>query len=300
MAKRIFDIERELVASRNAFRRSRPSAPAAAAAAQGVSARWGRRSAPGWSRAAGEGLEARGRRTRGMNAVDARISGTVPELAQPDTMACWATVYTMLYSWRRDSSTTMETAVGDVGTRWLSKLKANQGLSVEEKVDFIADAGLVAEPPMNPSIQGWADMITNYGPLWVTTDEGPGKGWAIHARIIVGMTGNGTAEGTTLDIIDPNGGRRYKESFGGFLSKFESEALDRPRDFPLRIQIVHWPAGVKAMSFGRRRVVAHIFGDGLNPNSPREALRGALVSHGVSARRSRSPDCRLRDGLPMR
>jgi Papain-like cysteine protease AvrRpt2 len=153
---------------------------------------------------------------------------------------------------------------------------------------------------MNPSIQGWADMITNYGPLWVTTDEGPGKGWAIHARIIVGMTGNGTAEGTTLDIIDPNGGRRYKESFGGFLSKFESEALDRPRDFPLRIQIVHWPAGVKAMSFGRRRVVAHIFGDGLNPNSPREALRGALVSHGVSARRSRSPDCRLRDGLPMR
>jgi uncharacterized protein YycO len=283
MAKRIFDLERELVATRKALRRSKHSAPAAmpASAAKSMSATWSRRAAPGWSRAAGEGLEARGTRARAKNAIDARISGTVPETAQPNTMVCWATVYTMLNSWRRDSSTTMEAAVGDVGARWLTKLKANQWLLPEEKVDFIADAGLVAEPPMNPSIQGWADMVANYGPIWVTTDEAPGQGWAIHARIIVGITGDGTDTGTILDIIDPNGGRRYKESFGAFLPKFESEARDRSKDFPLRIQIVHWPAGVKSMSIGRRRVTAYMLDGTMTPSSPREALRSALVTHGV-------------------
>jgi hypothetical protein len=87
--------------------------------------------------------------------------------------------------------------------------------------------------------------------LWVTTDEDPTSGFAIHARIMTGIRGDGTPDGTTLDIADPGTGTAYQEKFGKFLDKYEAEARDSKA--PLRIQIVHWPkdlgfAVVKSLS----------------------------------------------------
>ncbi|MGY1705710.1 papain-like cysteine protease family protein [Geodermatophilus sp. SYSU D00697] len=171
------------------------------------------------------------------------VPGTVPVLAQPSTMACWATVFAMMQSWREQRSMTIETALATVGQRWVDVYQQNTGLSTKDKTEFLAAAGLVGEPPASWSVEGWEGLLRSCGPLWVTTDEQVGPSWGIHARVVTAIHGDGTPEGTRLSLIDPAGGRTYDETFAVFLPKFEEEARD-PSVTHLRIQIVHWPAGI--------------------------------------------------------
>lgn len=188
----------------------------------------------------------------GQSRIDYRIPGTMAVLAQPSNMTCWATVYTMLESWKRQQSITIQTATGDLGANWLAKFNNNQGLGSSEKVTFVRQADLVSYEPMSLSIDGWLDILKNNGPIWVTTNENPGGSWAIHARIIHGMKGDGTPGGTKLMIIDPAGGRQYEENFNTFWPKFEDEMR---RTGNGRIQILHWKAEVmnqvKTMASGQ-------------------------------------------------
>ncbi len=192
------------------------------------------------------------KRARAFTAIDYQIPGTFRDLAQPSGMTCWATVFTMLKSWREQQSMTIETALQTVGQRWADKFKANQGLSGSDKPTFISAAGLVAEPPQSYSMEGWENLLRNYGPIWVTTDEAPGKPWAIHARIIIGMHGDGTPAGTRFTIVDPAGGRRYTESIATFIPKYEEEVV---RTGYMRIQVVHWQSDAmsrqRSLSYSR-------------------------------------------------
>lgn len=173
-------------------------------------------------------------------------------MAQPSGMACWATVFTMLKSWRVQQQKTIEQALATVGQRWVDIYRADTGLSGDDKPTFISTAGLVAQPPQSYSIQGWENLLRNYGPIWVTTDEAPGAAWAIHARIITGIYGDGTPENTKFKIVDPAGGRRYEESIAVFIPKYEEEV--RATGF-MRIQVVHWSANAQSeqQSFARSR-----------------------------------------------
>jgi uncharacterized protein YycO len=162
-------------------------------------------------------------------------------------MSCWATVYTMMASWKHDRSMTINDALAGVKQRWVDLFTSGRGISSAAKNDFVADAGLIAEPPMNPSIEAWGDMLRRYGPIWITTDENTtDAGWAIHARVLTAIKGDGTAAGTQIRVIDPaRGGRAYWEGFSTFLSKFESEAVHRPANWTLRVQMIHWPEGAR-------------------------------------------------------
>lgn len=163
-------------------------------------------------------------------------------------MTCWATVTTMMMEWRDNQSMSIDTAIGRVGSTWLAKFTANRGLGSSEKGMFLAAAGLMAEPPMCYSIEGWLQLLRTYGPLWVTTDEDPSADFAIHARIIVAIEGDGTPDGTSFRIVDPATATEYPETVTVFQQKFESEARDPSR--PVRIQVVHWPANAQSPAGG--------------------------------------------------
>jgi hypothetical protein len=45
-----------------------------------------------------------------------------------------------------------------------------------------------------------------------------------HARIMIGLKGDGTDTGTKVELIDPNGGVRYEMNFGAFTQAFEAVA----------------------------------------------------------------------------
>ncbi len=107
-------------------------------------------------------------------------------------------------------------------------------LAASEHEDFATAAGLSGEPPMSYTVSGIRSLIENYGPIIVIGDEAPGEMWAIHARVVRGIYGDGTVDGTFLRINDPAGGRQYTESFRAFSEKYE-EVAAAPR-----LQIMHF------------------------------------------------------------
>ena len=174
--------------------------------------------------------------------ISYKVPGLVAPLRQPSGMVCWATVTTMMIMWKRQQSLTIETAMASIGNVYLTKFKNNGGLSAAEKIQFLSAAGLAFEYPQSLSIEGWEKMMRTYGPIWVTTDEDPTAGFAIHARIISGVDGDGTPANTFFTITDPGTGTTYREKFSDFLVKYEQEARDLGVKWSGRIQIVHWPA----------------------------------------------------------
>jgi hypothetical protein len=178
----------------------------------------------------------------GSATFDYNVPGLVPVLAQPSDKTCWATVTTMMISWRDQASYTIAQVMDMAGAPYDKKFKNNQTLRASEKEDLLDELDLRGEPPMSYAARGLLELLRQYGPLWVTTDEDPSKNFSIHARIVIGMYGDGSPDGTFLRIVDPAGGRQYDESFATFARKFEEEARDTDAASPLRVQVVHFPS----------------------------------------------------------
>ena len=115
------------------------AAPALAKGLSGLVSRWPARAA---------------NRAHMFGAIDYAIPGVFGPLAQPSGNACWATVYTMLVSWRRQQSLSIDTALVAVGQKWLDLYKADTGLPGSDKAAFLTAAGMVAEPPQSYSLEG--------------------------------------------------------------------------------------------------------------------------------------------------
>ncbi|NLR60379.1 glycoside hydrolase family protein [Chitinophaga polysaccharea] len=176
------------------------------------------------------------------DAVDYTVPGLVAPLRQPTGMVCWATVATMMISWRRQASLSIETAMGNIGAMYLTKFRNNQGLSASEKIPFLTAAGMQFEYPQSLTVAGWEHLLRSYGPIWVTTAEGSDAHFGIHARLMTAIRGNGNADDTQLTIVDPASGTTYQEKLADFLVKFERE-VRVSQAWDGRIQIVHFAAG---------------------------------------------------------
>lgn len=165
----------------------------------------------------------------------------VPILAQRSGMVCWATVATMMAAWKEASSLTVEQVMDRAGAMYRDRFEHNRGLRGQQKPDFLRSLGLLSEPPQSYSVAGMRQLLDTYGPLWITTDESPGTDFAVHARIATGMSGDGTVDGTKLQVNDPAGGRQYTETFRTFMRKFEELAAgDIAIDGEFRVQVVHF------------------------------------------------------------
>ena len=103
---------------------------------------------------------------------------------------------------------------------------------------------MAPEAAQSYTVQGFYDLLNAYGPLWVASAE-PGA----HIRVVTGMTGDGTADGTTLLINDPwetgmasfrlpNAGAQYSETYTQFVKKQETLAR-RELDLPGAIYVSH-------------------------------------------------------------
>lgn len=170
-------------------------------------------------------------------AVSYTVPGPFNLIKQPSDMTCWAAVTTMMLSWNKRQSQTIEQTMEQIGSRWLQKFRNDQGLAATEKEQFLQDAGLTFLYSQSLSVEGWERLMRDHGPIWVTTDEDLSDDFAIHARLVVGIQGDGSGDGTSLMIVDPATGTQYSESLENFIKKYESEAKANSK--PARIQIVH-------------------------------------------------------------
>jgi hypothetical protein len=176
-----------------------------------------------------------------MTNIDFTVPGTVPRLAQPTNNTCWATAATILFSWKENRTLKIADLVNRAGADFKNKFLMDMGLSGVEKPFFLGALGLRTEPPQNFTAQGWLSLLRNNGALWVTGNETPNQGFAIHARIFKGIFGDGSADATFLSIVDPADGSESSESIRVFTEKFESVVkIDLGVGADLRPQVVHF------------------------------------------------------------
>jgi hypothetical protein len=169
-------------------------------------------------------------------AVNYRVPGQRTVYAQPNTMACWATVFAMMSSWKQGVTfPNIRAAIIPLGQPWLGYFDGNTGISATVGTAFERAVGLTREPRSNLSPEGWMSLLQKCGLLWVT---GTLTGGGLHDRILEGIAGDGTGPGTQMYIVDPAGGRRYPETLDIFLKGFEGQAAVEP--FYQDYQILHF------------------------------------------------------------
>ncbi len=164
----------------------------------------------------------------------------IKAIKQPSSMSCWATVYAMMLSWKNNTTLTLDSAVERLGNPWKTYFDNDDGLPLGQERLFVSTAGLREEPPANYSIQGFINMLKNYGPLWIVT----GNGISSHARLMIGIKGDGSYENSKFSFINPQTGKIETQDALDFFREFELEArfvIDRRLDdIPFRWQIIHW------------------------------------------------------------
>lgn len=133
------------------------------------------------------------RQEEGDHSFDTRHN--VPLVPQLTNMSCWAAGAAMLVAWRHNVTVDQEEIAHRVGY-WAQYQHA--GLDAEDTAMFAA-WGLTPEPIQSYTASAFADLLEQYGPLWVAAKTAPG----VHVVVVTGISGDGTADGTTLFINDP-------------------------------------------------------------------------------------------------
>lgn len=162
----------------------------------------------------------------GPNAIAYMVPGTKVVIAQPTSLVCWATVYTMMRSWRLQESKGIRDSVAAVEEKYGVMVDNNQALPGTEFKPFIRKASMQLEQMASYPVEVWLDWLQTYGLLWVGTMNSVAPGAGRHSRIVQGIAGTGVADTTYFHIIDPDGGRQYLEAFNIFLLKYENAVGD--------------------------------------------------------------------------
>lgn len=171
--------------------------------------------------------------------LEFRVPYPPTPIRQRTPQLCWATVATLLASWRDKTSYGVEDFFATLGEPWASKVigPATSGLSWAEQRRFLARLGLQAEPPANYTAPRWETFLRRYGPLWVTADFSAYPGLqGVHSHLVIGI--HGTSEGpTSVDVIDPWTGTEERMLMTDLVAKYEQLA-----GTPFAgLQIAHWP-----------------------------------------------------------
>jgi hypothetical protein len=168
--------------------------------------------------------------------VDYSVPGIVPEIQQGTLNRCWAACTTMLVSWKENASYSIDTVIGRYGSPWIDYFNNDQVLPFAEVGQYFSAVGLKAEIPMNYNLNGWLNLLTNYGPLMVGLDfDAPNDNLA-HLVVLTGVKGDETPNGTDFYFVEPGAGRLIHESWQIFAERYEaSDPMQAP------FQVAHWP-----------------------------------------------------------
>jgi hypothetical protein len=135
----------------------------------------------------------------------------------------------MMSGWkenRRYATSDIGAVVRRAGPAFERLFAEDSGISGQEKSLFLEFFKLKSEAPASVSVSGWHQLVKCRGALWVTTDEDEGEGFAVQARVVYGIFGDGGPESTFLEIINPADGSRLSESVSALTRKIESLARE--------------------------------------------------------------------------
>lgn len=128
----------------------------------------------------------------------------VPQLTD---MSCWAAGAAMLVGFRERMSVDPSEVARAAGY-WA---QYKDGLHPTDTQVLENVWGLKTEQAQTYTVEGFRELLETYGPLWTAGAEP-----APHIRVVAGMVGDGTPDGTRLTILDPQPvgtGSRYEETY---------------------------------------------------------------------------------------
>lgn len=165
-----------------------------------------------------------------------RVNNHLYPLKQPTKNSCWATVLTMLLSWKEQKLLNIDQVVSRFGKNYESLLarSAHEGISITDEIELYKKADLGIMRQLSPSIEGWEYFLQQYGPLSVTVDAKPPYGGTVHAILVTGIYGRKDATDTMLSYIDPLTGAESMVNFMVFIKMYEAKySVD------WQIQVIH-------------------------------------------------------------
>ncbi|MCU0567015.1 MAG: hypothetical protein MUF49_10505 [Oculatellaceae cyanobacterium Prado106] len=145
----------------------------------------------------------------------------VPLIPQQTAYSAWTAAAAMLVAWRDEMPLNLNELAQGAGPWALYK----SALQTEDP-NFFKVWGLATKPAQTLTVDSFVQLIMDtFGPIWVAADP-PGS----RARVITGVYGDGTPEGTYVLINDPwatnmtsfqmpNSGAKYQESYQQFMQK---------------------------------------------------------------------------------
>jgi N-acetyl-anhydromuramyl-L-alanine amidase AmpD len=206
-------------------------------------------------------------------AVDAHVDDVelVPQLTG---MSCWAASAAMVVGWR-DRVSIDPSAIASGSGHWSAY---TAGLNPSDRADLARSWGLVTGAAQDYTVEGFAGLIEAYGPLWVGVAVPSG-----HAVCVTGVSGDGTADGTTVRYHDPwppgTGAADQTKSYRQFMTEYDSRMTTDPSG-NVNVQVLHADkradAGAQSLGFS-----GHAGALGLVPVSAEavERMRAELIAH---------------------
>lgn len=182
------------------------------------------------------------------------MPNTVELIAQDKSNACWLASSSMMESWKTGTPHSLADTlkVLDVsGTSFSNIYNNDQGLSFANDNIITQTLGLTQLPPASYTIE-YLTSILNSSPIMAVIMYSSSSNIA-HMIVITDISGDGTPEGTTLQINDPlplNAGKTYSIAFNDFLSKFE-QVVAYENNWPntdLTSQLFYYPASGNSSS----------------------------------------------------
>jgi hypothetical protein len=159
---------------------------------------------------------------------DFTVPGAISPLAQPSESTCWAAVVAMMRAWKSGTPEpiSVDGEIAKIGAPYTNLLSNKQELVTSHKNALFAKLDIVIDPIglASASPDQFLQTMRTFGPLWATVDADLTAKTAAHAKLIYGIRGDGTADGTMLRIIDPRAGTRIEQTFRAFSREFEELA----------------------------------------------------------------------------
>ena len=153
------------------------------------------------------------------------MPSSVELIPQDKSNACWLASSSMMETWRTGTHYSLSDTLKVLdasGTSFSTIYNNDQGLSFANDNIITQTLGLTQLPAASYTIE-YLTSILNNGPIMAVIMYSSSSNIA-HMIVITGISGDGTPEGTSLQINDPlplNAGKTYSIAFNDFLSKFE-------------------------------------------------------------------------------
>jgi ABC-type bacteriocin/lantibiotic exporter with double-glycine peptidase domain len=138
--------------------------------------------------------------------VGMSIDYTVPYVPQSQEMSCWAAATAMVMGWKTSQSLPEQQILDHFREFGTDGMDAGQCLQLAQKL------GMNVLPEMCRTPQAWDDALQR-GPIMVGI---PG-----HWIVLAGITGDMTADGTMVHILDPARGEFASVGYSALEQQYE-------------------------------------------------------------------------------